>query len=148
VLPLLGPSTVRDSVGDGVDGLMLPQAWVLGFGSRLLLDGGDGLSLREQHQEGLAALRDSSVDFYAALRSAFWFDREGALRARLERSQEGSWAFHIVEPGARQTTSEVSAPSPVPLSTPVAEPALEALRAVPTVRAEATPDGPGALLAP
>lgn len=154
MLPLLGPSTVRDSVGDGVDGFMLPQAWILGFGSRLLLDGGDGLSLRERHQEELGALRDSSVDFYAALRSAFWFDREGALRARLERSKEGAWAFHIVEPSRSETGSEVSAPASVPPSTPVAEAVLEALRVVPTVptvravSAEPAQGGPRAALAP
>ncbi len=166
MLPLLGPSTVRDSIGEGVDGLMLPQAWVLGFGSRLLLDGGDGLSLREMHQKELDALRDSSVDYYAALRSAYWFDREGALRARLERSRQGSWSFHIVEPKPQQTAVErhrgaggeyptaADMASPVPLSPsasaapPAAGVALEALRVAPAASLGPGREGPRAAPAP
>jgi len=85
VLPLLGPTTFRDSVGGAVDGLLLPQFWLLGPGSRLLLDSGDGLSLRDEHMEDLRHLRESSVDYYAALRSAYLLDREGEIRERLER---------------------------------------------------------------
>jgi phospholipid-binding lipoprotein MlaA len=90
VLPLLGPTTFRDSVGGAVDGLLLPQFWLLGPGSRLLLDSGDGLSLRDEHMEDLRHLRESSVDYYAALRSAYLLDREGEIRERLERRAPAS----------------------------------------------------------
>ncbi|HBZ72552.1 MAG TPA: hypothetical protein DEP35_23575 [Deltaproteobacteria bacterium] len=87
VLPLLGPTTVRDSLGSAVDGFLQPQFWLLGPGSRLLLDSGDGLSLRDEHKQDLRHLRESSVDYYAALRSAYLLDREGEIRERVEKRE-------------------------------------------------------------
>lgn len=71
VLPLLGPTTVRDGFGTVVDLAMSPQVYVLPVTSVMLVAGGDGFSLRERHADDLAALRESSVDYYAALRSAY-----------------------------------------------------------------------------
>ncbi|HYB13785.1 MAG TPA: VacJ family lipoprotein [Myxococcota bacterium] len=87
VLPVLGPTTFRDSIGNAIDGFLQPQFWLLGPGSRLLLDSGDGLSLRDEHHEDLKHLRESSVDYYAALRSAYLLDREGEIRERLEKAE-------------------------------------------------------------
>jgi phospholipid-binding lipoprotein MlaA len=84
VLPLFGPSTIRDSIGSAVDGFMEPQTWLLGPGSQILLGSGDGLSLRDEHIADLKHLRDSAVDYYAALRTAYLLDREGEIRGRLE----------------------------------------------------------------
>ena len=85
VLPLFGPTTVRDSIGGAIDGLLEPQFWLLGPGSQLLLGSGDGLSLRDEHVGDLKHLQESAVDYYAALRSAYLLDREGEIRGRLER---------------------------------------------------------------
>jgi phospholipid-binding lipoprotein MlaA len=71
VLPLLGPTTVRDGFGTVVDLAMSPQVYILPVTSVMLVAGGDGFSLRERHADDLAALRESSVDYYAALRSAY-----------------------------------------------------------------------------
>ncbi len=71
VLPLLGPTTVRDSFGTLVDLAMSPQVYILPVTSVVIVTGGDGFSLRERHAEDLEALRDTSVDYYAALRSAY-----------------------------------------------------------------------------
>jgi phospholipid-binding lipoprotein MlaA len=82
VLPLLGPSSGRDVVGTVVDLALRPDTWLLPIPPRLLLGGGWGISEREVHLEQLDALEDSSVDFYASIRSAYWMSREAFVRER------------------------------------------------------------------
>jgi phospholipid-binding lipoprotein MlaA len=84
MLPLFGPSTVRDGFGRLVDGVLRPDTWLLGGAPLLVLGVGDGLSLRAMHREALLELQRSSVDYYAALRSVYWMDRQGVLRTALE----------------------------------------------------------------
>lgn len=80
VLPLLGPTTARDTVGDVVDDTAMPQNYLLSTTLRLLLSTGNGITARAEAGEALDALRDGAVDFYAALRSAYYFNRESELR--------------------------------------------------------------------
>jgi phospholipid-binding lipoprotein MlaA len=87
VLPVLGPTTVRDGVGSVVDFFFRPTTYVT-FGTDQLIyagleAGGGGLATREEHSEGLKALRASSVDYYAALRSAYFQNRTAELRERV-----------------------------------------------------------------
>jgi phospholipid-binding lipoprotein MlaA len=85
VLPILGPSTVRDGFGDVVDQLFHPLSYVLGPGATWYLTGmvggGTGLAKLDEARDQLQALRESSVDFYAALRSAYLQHRTAQLRA-------------------------------------------------------------------
>lgn len=80
VIPLLGPSSARDAVGTLVDLALRPDTWLLPIPPRLLLGGTWGISEREEHLEALDALEQSSVDFYAAIRSAYWMSREAFVR--------------------------------------------------------------------
>jgi phospholipid-binding lipoprotein MlaA len=80
VLPFLGPSTARDTVGTFVDMLMRIDTWVLPFSSQLILGGGYGITMREDKRDELEELRRSSLDFYAAVRSAFLQSREKLVR--------------------------------------------------------------------
>ena len=80
VLPLLGPSTARDAVGAAVDLALRLDTWLLPLQSQLFLGGGFGISEREGRREEMRALRESSVDFYAAVRSAFLQTREARVR--------------------------------------------------------------------
>jgi phospholipid-binding lipoprotein MlaA len=82
VLPIFGPGNARDMVGGVVDGLMRPATWILGFTEQIYYGGGSGLSTREESYEALQALVESSVDFYAALRNAYYQARMGELWAR------------------------------------------------------------------
>jgi phospholipid-binding lipoprotein MlaA len=82
VLPLLGPSTARDTVGLAFDMALRPDTWLLPLAPRLVLSGTWGISEREEHLENLEALERSSVDFYAAVRSAYWMHRESLVRDR------------------------------------------------------------------
>lgn len=71
VVPLFGPTTVRDGFGGIVDLAMSPQAYVLPLLPVVIVAGSGGFAERERHQEGLDALRESSIDYYASLRSAY-----------------------------------------------------------------------------
>jgi phospholipid-binding lipoprotein MlaA len=82
VLPLLGPSSARDMVGTLVDLALRPDTWLLPIPPRLLIGGSAGISEREVHMEALEALEESSVDFYASIRSAYWMSREAFVRER------------------------------------------------------------------
>jgi phospholipid-binding lipoprotein MlaA len=79
VLPVLGPSTARDTLGELVDTTLRPEIWLLGGFPSLTLTGGDGLSTYDIQSERLDALRDTSIDFYAALRSAYLMDRDARV---------------------------------------------------------------------
>jgi phospholipid-binding lipoprotein MlaA len=86
VLPFLGPSTGRDTIGSAVDTFLRIDTWILPFTSQLILGGGYGITLREDRRDELEELRRSSLDFYAAVRSAYLQSREKAVRdARARR---------------------------------------------------------------
>ena len=79
VIPVLGPSTARDTTGEIVDAAMRPEVWLLGGIPRLAFTGTDGLSTYDIQAERLDALRETSVDFYAALRGAYLMDRDAKI---------------------------------------------------------------------
>jgi phospholipid-binding lipoprotein MlaA len=79
MLPVLGPSTARDTFGEIVDTALRPEVWLLGGFPRLAVTGSDGLSTYDINAERLDALRETSVDFYAALRSAYLMDRDAKI---------------------------------------------------------------------
>jgi len=82
MLPIFGPSTVRDVFGDVVDILADPVSYLLGPVRwwTLVLGGGEGLTTREAHIDELQALEAGSVDFYSALRSAYLQSRDSMVR--------------------------------------------------------------------
>jgi phospholipid-binding lipoprotein MlaA len=80
VLPLMGPTTARDTFGDVVDDSVMPQRYLLSTVLQIVLSTGNGITARHEANDSLAALRDGAVDFYAALRSAYFFNRESELR--------------------------------------------------------------------
>ena len=79
VLPLLGPSNFRDGVGLAVDAVLNPFTWLLEPEENLAIAAGRGLVRREELLAPLDALRENSVDYYAALRSLYYQDRAVAL---------------------------------------------------------------------
>jgi len=75
IMPMLGPTTVRDGFGSLVDLAMAPQTYALPFLGFVLVTGSQGMTEREKHFEGMQALRESSIDYYASLRSAYFDSR-------------------------------------------------------------------------
>jgi len=83
VIPLMGPSTARDAFGQLVDGMLRPDTWLLSAGPRLVVAASGGFTTYAIERERLEALRDTSVDFYAALRSAYLMDRDARVQVLL-----------------------------------------------------------------
>ncbi len=75
VVPIIGPSTVRDGFGTGVDTFFHPFTYLFDTYTNLAIAGGKALVRRETLIEPLDDLRASSIDYYAALRSAYFQDR-------------------------------------------------------------------------
>lgn len=90
VLPLLGPSTMRDGFGEVVDTLMAPQGYLLPQTASLALTGTKALVKREDLLTPVDELKAASVDYYVALRSAHYQRRAIELskdRGSLEAPQ-------------------------------------------------------------
>jgi phospholipid-binding lipoprotein MlaA len=81
-LPLLGPSTVRDLFGAGVDTTIDPLHWAR-YRYRAEISAGvgvaSGLDLRSASDAELTALVADAADPYATLRSAFLQMRQGEI---------------------------------------------------------------------
>lgn len=78
VLPLFGPSNIRDAIGLGVDSVISPWKYVVAYGDTQTKDtftiadmSASALSRREANIEGYDALREGSLDFYAQMRSVY-----------------------------------------------------------------------------
>jgi len=88
ILPLFGPTTARDSAGSIVDLLLRPTTYFLSGTDQLFFSTiqgtGSGLSWRADSMEAMQALRASSIDYYAALRSAYYQNRMSEIRAMRE----------------------------------------------------------------
>jgi phospholipid-binding lipoprotein MlaA len=90
MIPFLGPTTVRDGIGLAVDAFFHPTFYLLGGTDVLIFSGSAGLTERARHYEELKALEESSVDFYAAMRSGYYQNRVAEIWNRREdRRPEG-----------------------------------------------------------
>jgi phospholipid-binding lipoprotein MlaA len=82
IVPVLGPTTARDGLGTIVDIALQPTIYLLGPAPLLVAsvqEGTVGLTMRELHGDDLERLEQASLDYYAALRSAYYQDRMAKL---------------------------------------------------------------------
>lgn len=83
VVPILGPSTARDSVGYIVDGFADPLRWYLFNiekpGIYYTRAGLQYLNVRDELMDVLEDLRNSSIDYYASTRSIYYQRREALV---------------------------------------------------------------------
>ena len=75
VVPVLGPTTLRDGIGFVGDIFLHPRTYLLDTTTNLALTGGNFLVVRENLIEPLDDLKENSLDYYAALRSAYYQNR-------------------------------------------------------------------------
>jgi phospholipid-binding lipoprotein MlaA len=80
MLPFFGPSTIRDTVGTGIDTFFNPIGYLLDFETRMYLQASEIVVKREAVLDPLDELRKGSVDYYAAVRSAWQQNRARVLR--------------------------------------------------------------------
>ena len=93
MVPVLGPTTVRDGFGQIVDRLLQPLTYILGPSQILIsatLTGGSGFVYRDKYAERIEALESSSVDFYAALRSVYLQSRRAHIWGHAPLDGNGS----------------------------------------------------------
>jgi len=88
VLPLFGPSNVRDTIGLVADSFMSPWKYIVAFGDDTAETAfmvsdftAGGIVKREENIEALDTLRQGSLDFYAQMRSVYRQHRAKQLGA-------------------------------------------------------------------
>ena len=80
MLPILGPSNVRDGVGRAVDAFMDPFPRHVEDGTSYARTGVKAIHKREQLLGKLERMEETSVDFYAAVRSLYRQNRGDEIR--------------------------------------------------------------------
>jgi iron complex outermembrane receptor protein len=84
-IPIAGPSTVRDAIGSGVDGLMDPFQWFVGARLTTVLltrTVVSGLDERASADAGMQALLADATDPYATLRSVYLQNQQAKVDDR------------------------------------------------------------------
>ncbi|MEE2677317.1 MAG: VacJ family lipoprotein [Myxococcota bacterium] len=81
IMPLLGPTTLRDGLGFVVDRAFHPLTYVLAVPVQLIGYGGIGVARRDEVRDQMQALESSSIDPYAVLRSAYTQARAKQIEA-------------------------------------------------------------------
>jgi len=109
IIPIAGPTTVRDGAGSLVDILLRPATWVFGVGTVVILyRGGEGFVVLEEHYEALRELERSSVDFYAVLHAAYSQDRMDKIWARRRDRWHEEWGPIPIQPEAPPEDEQVA----------------------------------------
>ena len=80
VLPFFGPSTIRDTVGSGIDTFLNPLSYVLDVETRMFLKVSEIIVKREAVLDQVDELRKESVDFYSTVKSSWQQKRAQKLR--------------------------------------------------------------------
>ena len=99
VLPVLGPTTVRDSVGIIADTFVDPFAHVtirenelLGFSGNNLdyysVKGTGAVDFRADNEKNFESLEKNSIDLYSSLKSIYLQDRENKIKNSIEDQDE------------------------------------------------------------
>jgi len=91
MLPIFGPSSVRDSFGLGVDTVFNPLSFAyrmnnIGLEARLSGPTVRGVTTREKYLDYVDEMKASSLDFYATMRSLYRQKRKKDISGELEES--------------------------------------------------------------
>ncbi len=76
VLPLLGPTTVRDGIGKGVDSAMNPLTYFVPFVGQVGMKVGDTVNDRALNYDLFAGVEATTVDLYSSVRHFYLKRRE------------------------------------------------------------------------
>lgn len=125
VVPFLGPTTIRDGIGQAIDAAASPAAWGIGELQVVAPYVIGGYRTIEQLQ-GLEDVELDSVDYYARLRSVYIQKRRGELLEAIGQTES------LVAPG-------VVEPMPIQAPVPGVRPASRRGGATQAGAASATP---------
>ena len=150
-LPFVGPTTLRDLFGNGVDGAVeaptvgvpfdqlyyqLPHAVI------------PGLDLRAESDSDLQALLAGAVDPYATLRSVYLQDRAGEIRHLHGSRRSANASAELGDPLADPAVATPSDGKVPELMDPMADPAAPPAATTQPVPAPAPPHAPSAAPGP
>ena len=76
VLPLLGPTTVRDGIGKGVDSAMNPLTYFVPFVGQVGMKVGDTVNDRALNYDLFAGVEATTIDLYSSVRHFYLKRRE------------------------------------------------------------------------
>jgi phospholipid-binding lipoprotein MlaA len=139
VWPILGPSTVRDSIGLPVDVLAVPDPFISGVATRNVLTATRIISTRANLLKATRVLDDIALDRYSFVRDAY-LQRRRSLIYNGEPPDAGGVRYDLPDTEPAPPDAAASAPPAGPAAAPSApaEPASSALPATPV----APPAGP------
>jgi phospholipid-binding lipoprotein MlaA len=101
VLPLLGPSTVRDGGGLAVDSLSRVWPWFAPFYVSMSVAVGDAVNERSLVLEEVEQARAASLDFYAAVRQAYLERRRRLIADAQAPVEDENDLYFYEEPAVR-----------------------------------------------
>jgi phospholipid-binding lipoprotein MlaA len=95
VLPIMGPSNPRDTVGLIADQAALVYPWFVPFYVSSAIGVGRQLNLRSLALDSIAAERKAALDYYVAVRNAYLSYRENQVRDREEDEADDDDLYYI-----------------------------------------------------
>jgi phospholipid-binding lipoprotein MlaA len=95
VLPLLGPSNPRDTVGLIADSASLVYPWFVPLYVSSAIGVGRQLNLRSLALDEIAAERKAALDYYVAVRNAYMSYRENQIRDREEDEADDDDLYYV-----------------------------------------------------
>ena len=97
MLPLIGPSNPRDTIGLGADALANPVGWRLRHEPLLVygMTATEGFVKREKALELLDNLEKSSTDYYAAMRTMYRQNRQKKINKVLPEEEQAPKAYEF-----------------------------------------------------
>lgn len=115
MLPLLGPSNFRDGIASGIDGALDPVGRYIsseygleGVGVRYTLNAVDW---RANNLKTIDELRNSSLDFYATVRSGFRQRRLHSIRNGREATNDSTGAPSVIDFDNMDMDMDMESPS-------------------------------------
>lgn len=117
MLPIFGPSNIRDAIGLGVDSVADPLGWFLGWPELAARAAVEGIDKRSQVIEPLDELERTSVDFYATIRSLY-------RQRRMDEINNGAPGMNLPAPSISYDfpdDEKIAEPAPTPAPAPAAE---------------------------
>lgn len=88
VVPLVGPTNVRDGVGRVVDSPLRIWPFFVDFKWTAAENGLEVVSTRAEHLDTIDTLKETSFDFYAAVRDGYTQRRDAAIRDSTEKDAD------------------------------------------------------------
>jgi len=95
VLPILGPSNPRDSVGLAADSFSTVYPWFVPFWVSSAITTGNRLNQRSLALDEIAAERRAALDYYVAARNAYLNYRENQVRDQEEDEADDDDLYYL-----------------------------------------------------